>query len=74
MTRFVFIICRAVDNVQRKLDRTKDTLRERLEHTHPVLSRIKPWIEAKLRLVETLDFLQIIYSFLIIFSLSKMLK
>lgn len=40
---------RAVDNVQRKLDRTKDNLRDRLENIHPVLSRIKSWMEDKLR-------------------------
>lgn len=43
---------RAVENVQCKLKRTKETLSQRLQYTHPILSRIEPWMRDKLRKAE----------------------
>lgn len=43
---------RAVENVQRKLAKTKESLRQRIEYMYPVLSRIQPWMRNKLRSAE----------------------
>jgi len=48
----VVLMHRAVENVQRKLVKTKENLKQRLELQHPVLSRIEPWIRDKLRRAE----------------------
>ncbi|XP_014217676.1 uncharacterized protein LOC106646149 isoform X2 [Copidosoma floridanum] len=48
----VVLMYRAVDNVQQKLARTKDRLRERLERDSPVLSRIGPWMRNRMREAE----------------------
>jgi hypothetical protein len=45
-------ILRAVENVQRKLAKTKESLRQRIKCVYPVLSRIQPWMRNKLRNVE----------------------
>ena len=49
----IVLMHRAVDNVQRKLTKTKDSLRERIEYEHPVLSRIGPWMRDRMREAET---------------------
>ncbi|XP_012234125.2 uncharacterized protein [Linepithema humile] len=48
----VVLMYRAVDNVQRKLSQTKDSLRRRIESEHPVLSRIQPWMRDRMREAE----------------------
>ncbi|XP_051167467.1 uncharacterized protein LOC127285474 isoform X1 [Leptopilina boulardi] len=48
----VVLMHRAVENVQRKLNQTKDTLRKHIEHEHPVLSRIGPWMRDRMREAE----------------------
>ncbi|XP_008202982.1 uncharacterized protein LOC100123730 isoform X2 [Nasonia vitripennis] len=48
----VLLMHRAVENVQRKLARTKEALRERIERDHPVLSRIGPWMRDRMREAE----------------------
>ncbi|XP_014234034.1 uncharacterized protein LOC106657177 isoform X1 [Trichogramma pretiosum] len=48
----VVLMHRAVDNVQRKLAKTKQSLRERIEREHPVLSRIGPWMRDRMREAE----------------------
>jgi hypothetical protein len=42
----------AIENVQRKLLRTKQALREHVEREHPVLSRIGPWMRDRMREAE----------------------
>ncbi|XP_015590720.1 uncharacterized protein LOC107265616 isoform X2 [Cephus cinctus] len=48
----VVLMHRAVENVQRKLTQTKDSLRSRMEREHPVLSRIRPWMRDRMREAE----------------------
>ncbi|KAK0162025.1 hypothetical protein PV327_008401 [Microctonus hyperodae] len=48
----VVLMHRAVENVQRKLTQTKESLRIRMENEHPVLSRIGPWIRDRMREAE----------------------
>jgi len=43
---------RAVENVQRKIIKQKNTLSQRMQYTFPVLSRIGPWIRDKQRIAE----------------------
>jgi len=43
---------RAVENVQLKLAKTKESLRQRIQYMYPVLSRIQPWMRNKLRNAE----------------------
>lgn len=44
----VVLMHRAVENVQCKLNKTKETLKQRLIYSHPILSRIGPWLRDKL--------------------------
>lgn len=48
----VVLMHRAVENVQHKLAKTKENLKQRMELSHPVLSRIEPWMREKLRKAE----------------------
>lgn len=48
----VVLMHRAVENVQNKLSKTKENLKQRMELSHPVLSRIEPWMREKLRSAE----------------------
>ncbi|XP_043281763.1 uncharacterized protein [Venturia canescens] len=48
----VVLMHRAVENVQRKLSQTKESLRIRMENEHPVLSRIGPWMRDRMREAE----------------------
>ncbi|XP_014469880.1 PREDICTED: uncharacterized protein LOC106741940 isoform X2 [Dinoponera quadriceps] len=48
----VVLMHRAVENVQRKLSQTKESLRHRMESEHPVLSRIRPWMRDRMREAE----------------------
>jgi hypothetical protein len=43
---------RAVENVQRKLAKTKESLKQHIEYMYPVLSRIQPWMRNRLRSAE----------------------
>ncbi|XP_050297770.1 uncharacterized protein LOC126737100 isoform X2 [Anthonomus grandis grandis] len=43
---------RAVENVQHRLQKTLDEVKTRLKNLHPILSRIEPWLRAKLRCSE----------------------
>lgn len=49
----VVLMHRAVENVQNKLAKTKENLTQRMELSHPVLSRIEPWMREKLHNAET---------------------
>ncbi|KAK7794593.1 hypothetical protein R5R35_003607 [Gryllus longicercus] len=49
----VVLMHRAVENLQRKLAKMKETLKQRIEYMHPVLSRIQPWMRDKLRNAES---------------------
>ncbi|XP_068087135.1 uncharacterized protein [Anabrus simplex] len=49
----VVLMHRAVENLQRKLSKTKESLRQRIEYMYPVLSRIQPWMRDKLRDAES---------------------
>lgn len=49
---FFFFFYRAVENVQKKLQTTKDDLKRRLEYMNPILCRIRPWMRDKLRRAE----------------------
>ncbi|KAF7286853.1 hypothetical protein GWI33_003907 [Rhynchophorus ferrugineus] len=40
---------RAVENVQHRLQKTQEDVKNRLKYVHPILSRIEPWLRAKLR-------------------------
>lgn len=40
---------RAVESVQRRLQKAQELLRVRMTRAHPVLSRIGPWLRAQLR-------------------------
>ena len=44
----VVLMHRAVENVQRRLTATKESLRSQIEHEHPVLSRIGPWMRDRM--------------------------
>ncbi|XP_050538538.1 uncharacterized protein LOC126903976 isoform X2 [Daktulosphaira vitifoliae] len=48
----VVLMHRAVENVQRKIIKQKNTLNQRMQYTYPVLSRIGPWIREKQRVAE----------------------
>ncbi|KAF6199352.1 hypothetical protein GE061_007378 [Apolygus lucorum] len=48
----VVLMHRAVGNVQQKLSKSKDTLKDRLEKNYPVRSRIGPWLRDRLRNAE----------------------
>lgn len=48
----VILMHRAVENVQLKLAKTKESLRQRIQYMYPVLSRIQPWMRNKLRNAE----------------------
>nr|CAD7256838.1 unnamed protein product [Timema shepardi] len=48
----VVLMHRAVENVQKKLTKTKDSLKQRIEYMYPVFSRIRPWMRDKLRSAE----------------------
>ncbi|XP_066597146.1 uncharacterized protein [Prorops nasuta] len=48
----VVLMYRAVQNVQQKLMRTKESLRHYIENKHPVLSRIEPWMRDRMRETE----------------------
>ncbi|XP_014240941.1 uncharacterized protein LOC106661805 isoform X2 [Cimex lectularius] len=48
----VVLMHRAVENVQQKLSKTKDNLKNSLERSHPVRSRIRPWLRDRLRSAE----------------------
>ncbi|XP_071579554.1 uncharacterized protein [Temnothorax nylanderi] len=48
----VVLMHRAVENVQRKLSQTKESLRHRIESEHPILSRIQPWMRDRMREAE----------------------
>ncbi|KMQ94296.1 hypothetical protein RF55_5560 [Lasius niger] len=48
----VVLMHRAVENMQRKLSQTKESLRRRIENEHPVLSRIQPWMRDRMREAE----------------------
>jgi len=48
----VVLMHRAVENVQRKLSQTKESLRHRIENEHPILSRIQPWMRDRMREAE----------------------
>lgn len=48
----VVLMHRAVENVQRKLTQTKESLRQRMANEHPVLSRIGPWMRDRMREAE----------------------
>lgn len=39
---------RAVDKIQKELKKSRDEHRKLLQEQHPVLSRISPWLRAKL--------------------------
>jgi hypothetical protein len=52
MGYLILFFCRAVENVQRKLAKTKESLKQRIEYMYPVLSRIQPWMRNKLRSAE----------------------
>jgi len=43
---------RAVENVQRKIIKQKNTLSQRMQYTYPVLSRIGPWMRDKQTIAE----------------------
>lgn len=44
----VVLMHRAVENVQRRLTKTKEALRSHVEREHPVLSRIGPWMRDRM--------------------------
>ncbi|XP_046394390.1 uncharacterized protein LOC124162073 isoform X1 [Ischnura elegans] len=48
----VVLMHRAVENVQRKLSKTQESLKSRIKYMYPVLSRIQPWMRDKLRSAE----------------------
>ncbi|XP_008551796.1 uncharacterized protein LOC103574176 isoform X1 [Microplitis demolitor] len=48
----VVLMHRAVQNVQRKLHQTKESLRYKMESEHPVLARIGPWMRDRMREAE----------------------
>lgn len=43
---------RAVENVQHRLSKSQEEIKTRLCNTHPVLSRIEPWLRSRLRSAE----------------------
>ncbi|XP_060522143.1 uncharacterized protein LOC132699446 isoform X2 [Cylas formicarius] len=45
----VVLMHRAVENVQHRLQKTQEEVKNRLRSFHPILSRIEPWLRAKLR-------------------------
>lgn len=48
---------RAVENVQRKIIKQKNTLSQRMQYTYPVLSRIGPWMRDKQTIAEVVKLL-----------------
>ncbi|XP_050419885.1 uncharacterized protein LOC126832893 isoform X2 [Adelges cooleyi] len=48
----IVLMHRAVENVQRKIMKQKNTLSQRMQYTYPVLSRIGPWMRDKQRKAE----------------------
>ncbi|KAK9508814.1 hypothetical protein O3M35_006279 [Rhynocoris fuscipes] len=48
----VVLMHRAVENVRQKLAKSKENLKQRLTKTHPVRSRIGPWLRDRLRNAE----------------------
>ncbi|CAH1129005.1 unnamed protein product [Ceutorhynchus assimilis] len=40
---------RAVENVQHRLYKTQEEVKNKLRNVHPILSRIEPWLRSKLR-------------------------
>uniref|UniRef100_T1H7N8 Uncharacterized protein n=1 Tax=Rhodnius prolixus TaxID=13249 RepID=T1H7N8_RHOPR len=48
----VVLMHRAVENVQQKLTKAKESLKQRLKKTHPIRSRIGPWLRDRLRSAE----------------------
>ncbi|KAG8185351.1 hypothetical protein JTE90_005478 [Oedothorax gibbosus] len=52
----VILMHRAVENMHRRLKETLSQLKRCLEDLYPVLSRIQPWVEEKLKLAEA-DFI-----------------
>lgn len=49
LTFFYFYpFSRAVDKIQKELKKSRDEHRKLLQEQHPVLSRISPWLRAKL--------------------------
>jgi len=38
-----------VENVQHRLHKTQEEVKNKLKSSHPILSRIDPWLRAKLR-------------------------
>lgn len=48
----IVLMHRAVENVQKKLARTKESLKCHVENEHPVLSRIGPWLRDQIREAE----------------------
>ncbi|KAH1016914.1 hypothetical protein HUJ04_008066 [Dendroctonus ponderosae] len=45
----VVLMHKAVENVQHRLHKTQEEVKSRLRNIHPILSRIEPWLRAKLR-------------------------
>ncbi|KAL1494204.1 hypothetical protein ABEB36_009836 [Hypothenemus hampei] len=45
----VVLMHRAVENVQHRLQKTQEKVRNKLQNAHSILSRIQPWLRAKLR-------------------------
>ncbi|XP_066153534.1 uncharacterized protein [Euwallacea fornicatus] len=45
----VVLMHRAVENVQHRLHKTQEEVKNKLKNVHPILSRIDPWLRAKLR-------------------------
>ncbi|KAG8229642.1 hypothetical protein J437_LFUL015593 [Ladona fulva] len=48
----VVLMHRAVENIQRKLSKTQESLKNKIKYMYPVLSRIQPWMRDKLRSAE----------------------
>ncbi|KAL4132482.1 hypothetical protein QTP88_009622 [Uroleucon formosanum] len=48
----IVLMHRAVENVQRKIIKQKNTLSQRMQYTYPVLSRIGPWMRDKQTIAE----------------------
>lgn len=49
---FTICIFRALENVQHRLSKSQENVKTRLCNTHPVLSRIGPWLRSRLRSAE----------------------
>lgn len=48
----VVLMHKAVENVQHRLSKSLEEIKSRLHKYHPVLSRIGPWLRARLRAAE----------------------